>query len=70
MSERPTRPIYVSLTDAADYLSVSVKTVRRMIADGTIPGYRLGAKSLRVKLDDLDSAGRRVPSASWWPGLS
>lgn len=69
MSERPARPIYVSLTDAADYLSVSVKTVRRMIADGTIPGYRLGAKSLRVKLDDLDTAGRRVPTAGWWPGV-
>ncbi len=65
MNERPTRAIYVSLPEAAAYLSVSVKTVRRMIADGVIAGYRLGPKCLRVKLDDLDTAGRRVPSANW-----
>lgn len=67
MTQEPIRPIYVSLGDAAVYLSVSIKTVRRMIAEGTIRGYRLGTKSIRVRLDDLDEAGRRVPSATWWP---
>jgi excisionase family DNA binding protein len=66
MSEQPTtRAIYVSLPEAAKSLSVSVKTVRRLIADGVIAGYRVGPKSLRVKADDLENVGRRIPSANW-----
>ncbi|CCH74894.1 putative DNA binding domain, excisionase family [Nostocoides australiense Ben110] len=66
MSEQPTtRAIYVSLSEAAKCLSVSVKTVRRLIADGVIAGYRVGPKSLRVKVDDLENVGKRIPSANW-----
>ena len=66
MSEQPTtRAIYVSLRQAAECLSVSEKTVRRLIADGVIAGYRVGPKSLRVKADDLETVGRRIASANW-----
>ena len=65
MSEQPTPVIYVSLAEAAKSLSVSVKTVRRLIADGVIAGYRVGPKSLRVKVDDLENVGKRIPSANW-----
>ena len=37
---------------AADELSVSVKPVRRRIADGTVTGYRVG-RLIRVDLDEL-----------------
>ncbi|MFI9487399.1 helix-turn-helix domain-containing protein [Promicromonospora sp. NPDC052451] len=47
---RPTR--LVPLADAAEYLHVSVKTLRRRIADGTIAGYRVG-RLIRVDLDEL-----------------
>lgn len=66
MTEHPIRPTYVSLTDAAAYLTVSTTTVRRMIAHGTIRGYRLGTRIIRVRLDDLDNAGRHDPSEAWW----
>ena len=65
MSEQAARAIYVSLAEAAKSLSVSVKTVRRLIADGVISGYRVGPKSLRVKVDDLENVGKRIPSANW-----
>lgn len=65
MSEQAARAIYVSLKEAAACLSVSEKTVRRLIADGVIAGYRVGPKSLRVKVDDLENVGRRIPSANW-----
>lgn len=55
---------YVSLVEVADLMSVSVKTVRRRIADGTLPAYRCG-RVIRVRLDDLDLAFRRIPSARW-----
>lgn len=55
---------YVSLEEAAALMSVSVKTVRRRIADGTLPAYRCG-RVIRVRVDDLDLAFSRIPSAKW-----
>ena len=53
----------VSLEDAAQHYSVSVKTVRRWIAAGRIEGYRVGPRLLRVRLDSMDSAARRLVTA-------
>lgn len=45
-------PTLVSLANAADQFGVSVKTLRRRIADGTIRGYRVG-RLIRVDLSEL-----------------
>jgi excisionase family DNA binding protein len=45
----------VSLRDAAEVFGVSVKTIRRRIADGTVTGYRIGTL-IRVDLDELRAA--------------
>ena len=42
----------VPLAVAAENLGVSVKTIRRRIADGTVRGYRVG-RLIRVDLDEL-----------------
>ena len=42
----------VPLAVAAENLGVSVKTIRRRIADGTARGYRVG-RLIRVDLDEL-----------------
>lgn len=42
----------VSLAAAAEIFGVSVKTLRRRIADGTIRGYRVG-RLIRVDLEEL-----------------
>ncbi|MBP1326406.1 excisionase family DNA binding protein [Leucobacter exalbidus] len=42
----------VPLVVAAENLGVSVKTIRRRIADGTVRGYRVG-RLIRVDLDEL-----------------
>lgn len=57
------RTTYVSLADAAEILGQSVKTLRRRIAAGTLPAYRFGPRSIRVKLEDLEASGHRIPSA-------
>jgi len=64
MSER-NLPVYLSLDQAAEMMSLSVKTIRRRIADGTIPAYQCGRRPIRIRLDDLESALRRVPAARW-----
>lgn len=61
MAERRTQ--YLTLAEAAELMSVSVKTLRRRIADGTLPAYRCGRRVIRVRLDDLDHVLQRVPAA-------
>jgi excisionase family DNA binding protein len=46
---------YVDLTGAAQQLHLSQRTIRRLIADGTLPAYRLGGR-LRIRVDDLQKA--------------
>lgn len=53
----------VAIDAAAEYLAVSTKTIRRRIADGTITGYRVGSRLLRVDIDELESIIRPVPAA-------
>lgn len=51
----------LTLAEAAERLSVSVRTVRRLIAYGYLPGYRVGPRVLRVHEDDVTAAVRRLP---------
>jgi excisionase family DNA binding protein len=55
----------VSLTDAADILAVSTKTVRRYIADGHLDAVRLGRKTLRIKLDSVEKFIDARPVGGW-----
>ena len=45
----------VSLATAASDLSVSVKTIRRRIADGSVRAYRIG-RLIRIDLDETRAA--------------
>lgn len=53
------------LTRAAEYLGVSDKTLRRMIASGVVTGYRAGPRLIRVDLNELDAMLRPIPSATF-----
>ena len=64
MTEK-TLPVYLSLEEAAEVMSLSVKTIRRRIADGTIPAYQCGRRPIRISFDELEAALRRIPSARW-----
>jgi excisionase family DNA binding protein len=63
MTRKRELPVYVSLEEAAEMMSLSTRTIRRRISDGTIPAYQCGRRSIRVRLDELESALRRIPSA-------
>lgn len=49
------RKFCVSISEAADLLGVHPNTIRRHIADGTLPARRLGRRVFIV-LDDLEAA--------------
>lgn len=43
-----------SLESAAARLAVHKRTIRRYVADGTITGYRVGAREIRVDPVEVD----------------
>lgn len=63
MSEPMRTTKYLTIAQAADILGQSVKTVRRRISDGTLPAYRVGPRSIRLRIEDLEVSCRRIPSA-------
>jgi excisionase family DNA binding protein len=44
MSRPRELPVYVSLEEAAQVMSLSTRTIRRRISDGTIPAYQCGRR--------------------------
>lgn len=60
----PIKRRLVSVSQAAEHLSCSAKTVRRRIADGTLTGYRVGSRLIRVDLNEVDQLLEPIPSAT------
>ncbi len=54
--DNSTRRRYVKIADAAEYLQVTDRTIRQMIADGRLTGYRSGGRIVRVDLNEIDAA--------------
>ena len=50
----PERRRNLSTNEAADYLNVSVRTLRNYVAAGQVRARRVGPKLLRFNADDLD----------------
>lgn len=52
----------VTLAVAAEMLSVSTRTVRRLIQHGYLEGYRIpGGRAIRVHRADVEAVLRRMP---------
>lgn len=45
---------YGKLSEAADILGVTERTIRSMISDGRLTGYRNGTRLVRVDLNEID----------------
>jgi excisionase family DNA binding protein len=46
---------YIGIPEAAIYLDVAPKTIRKLIADKELQAYRIGKRVLKVRLADLDA---------------
>jgi excisionase family DNA binding protein len=44
----------IGLPEAAEQLGVDVYTIRRLIAAGKLPAYRIGSKIIRLHRDDVE----------------
>ena len=49
-----------TVQEAADYLKVSTKTIRRYITQGLVEAERVGPRLIRVNLASLDKLGRSL----------
>ena len=47
---------YFTVQQTAEYLGLCERSIRDMIADGRLKGYRLGGRVLRLRLDEIDKA--------------
>lgn len=57
-------PEYLNAVEAAERLGISLRTVRRRIADGSLPSVRLG-RAVRIPVSALDlPVSRPAPSAA------
>lgn len=57
-----TAPTLVSIAQAAERAGVSRDTIRRRIADGSLPAARLGPRLIRLDPADVDALLRPVPT--------
>ncbi|MFZ1285943.1 MAG: helix-turn-helix domain-containing protein [Candidatus Phosphoribacter sp.] len=60
---KPARRHFESLVQAAERTGLSIRTLRRRIADGHLAAYRSGPRVIRVDPDDVDRMLVRIPSA-------
>lgn len=56
----------LTLKQAAEWYGVSERTLRRRISEGRLRAYRVGPRSIRVSVEDLDELARRIPTAESW----
>ncbi|GBE67123.1 hypothetical protein MFM001_35850 [Mycobacterium sp. MFM001] len=47
---------YIKIAEAAEYLQVTDRTIRQMIADGRLRAYRSGGRLVRLDLNEVDAA--------------
>lgn len=64
--KRPTR--LTSIAKAAECADVSPRTIRRWIASGRLPGYRVGPRLLKVSLDDVEQLAQQIPAGLNYDG--
>jgi excisionase family DNA binding protein len=44
----------LTVAQTAEYLKLSEKTIRRLISDGSLPASKIGNRSWRVLMSDVD----------------
>ena len=58
------RHTMITQQQAAEYLGVTDRTVRQMIADGRLRGYRVGPRLIRLRLDEVEDALQPIGGAA------
>ena len=58
------QPVYLSVRQAAEFLSLSPRTIRRYIEQQLLPAYRVAEQpTIRIKREDLETILKPVEFA-------
>ncbi len=52
-----------TIAEAAEQARCNSRTIRRRISDGSLVGYRMGPRLIRVDLNELEALLRPIPTA-------
>jgi len=55
---------YCGIAEAAIYLDITEKTVRKMIARGELAAYRINPRIIKIRIADLDALRQRIGGVS------
>lgn len=55
---------FCTIGQAADYLNLTERSIRRYIADGKLAAFRVGNKQLRIRVVDVDALLVPVPTGA------
>lgn len=53
----------LTLKQAAEWYGVSERTLRRRISEGRLKAYRVGPRSIRVSVADVEALAQPIPTA-------
>ena len=62
--ERPPRPSWLSIREAAERLDVSERTIRNWISSSHLRAQRVGPRLIRIPASELDRVGTPVGAVS------
>lgn len=65
-SKRAPRPVWISYPDAAELTTLSVRSLKRLTADGKLPCFLIGGKVLRLRLSDVEALAVPVDQLRGW----
>lgn len=66
MTSNTTAPVaatWITIAQAAELMSCSTKTVRRLISSRQLPARRIGTRMIRIDAADLDALGHNLTVA-------
>ena len=55
---------FCTIGQAADFLGLTERSIRRYIADGKLPAFRLGEKQIRIRVADVDTLLVPIPTGA------
>ncbi len=65
-SKREARPVWISYPDAAELSTLSVRSLKRLTAEGKLPCFLIGGKVLRLRLSDVEALAVPVDQLRGW----
>lgn len=65
-SKRGPRSIWISYPDAAELTTLSVRSLKRLTAEGKLPCFLIGGKVLRLRLSDVEALAVPVDQLRGW----